>query len=173
VALAVSGGAASSVVYRGRWSLDLIEDRAERQVYHAVADLPLAQAETRVRREIDAVADIAVRQLSSIIESLGSVDAVGVIVGDFPVPDSLESILAAHTLMHAAEGVLFRDVLLDAAAACGVPGIGVSRNHATDLLSGAYADAVAVVGSAAGRPWRKDHKLATIAAIMSAGSVTS
>jgi hypothetical protein len=173
VALTVWGGAASSVAFRGRWSLDLIEDRAERQVYHAVADLPLARAETMVRREMDAVADIAVRHLSSIIRSLGSVDAIGVIVGDFPVPDSLSSILAAHTLMHAAEGALFRDALLDAATACAVPGIGVSRNLATDLLGGAYADAVALVGSAAGRPWRKDHKLATIAAIISADSASS
>jgi hypothetical protein len=173
VALAVRGGAASSVAFHGRWSLDLIEDRAERQVYHAVADLPLARAETMVRQEMEAVADIAVRHLSSIIGSLGNVHAVGVIVGDYPVPDSLSSILAAHTLMHAAEGALFRDALLDAATACGVPSIGVSRNLATDLLGGAYADAVAAVGSAAGRPWRKDHKLATIAAIISAHSAVS
>jgi hypothetical protein len=173
VALALSGGAARSVALRGRWSLDLIEDRAERQIYHLAADLPLGRAENMVRREMDAVAEIALRHLRSIIGSLGRVDAVGVIVGDFPVPDSLVSILAAHTLMHAAEGALFRDALLDAATACGIPGIGVSRNRATQLLGGEYADAVAVVGSAAGRPWRKDHKLATIAAIIAADSAMS
>ena len=170
VALVVSGETAPSVAFRGRWSLDLIEDRAERQVYHAVADVPLAQAEATVGRTIDVVTGIAVRHLRWIIESLGTVDAVGVVVGDFPVPESLASILAVHALMHAAEGALYRDALLDAAAACGVPGMGVSRNQATDSLGGEYADAVAAVGSAAGRPWRKDHKLATVAALIAARS---
>jgi hypothetical protein len=172
VALALSGTADSAVAFRGRWSLDLIEDRAERQIYHAAGDLPPARAETIVRRAIDVVADIALGHLRTIIGSLGTVDEVGVIVGDFPVPDSLAAILASHTLMHAAEGALFRDALLDAATACGVRGIGVSRNRATELLGGEYAHAVAVVGSAAGRPWRKDHKLATVAAIV-AGSATT
>jgi hypothetical protein len=170
VALAVSGPAASSVTFRGRWSLDLLDDRAERQIYHAVADLPLARAEPMVRQVVDVVEDIAVSRLRSIIGSLGSVDAVGVIVGDYPVPDSLASILAVHALMHAAEGALFRDALLDAATACGVAGVGVSRNRATELLGGEYAGVVAAVGSAAGKPWRKDHKLATVGAIVAAGA---
>jgi hypothetical protein len=169
VALAVSGTPASSVAFAGRWSLDLLEHRAERQIYHAVGDLPPARAETMVRRAIDVVTEIAIGHLRSIIRSLGTVDAVGVIVGDFPVPDSLASILAAHTLMHAAEGALFRDALLDAAKTCRIPGIAVSRNQAKQWLGGGYADAVAAVGSAAGRPWRQDHKLATVAAIIAAG----
>ena len=166
VALSVSGRAGTSVEFRGRWTVDLIEDRAERQIYHAVRDLPTARAEAMVRQMTDVVGDIAVRHLRSIIRSIGTVDAVAVIVGDHPVPDSLATILAAHTLMHAAEGALFRDALLDAATACGVAAVGVSRNRATELLGGEHADVVAAVGSAAGRPWRKDHKLATVAAIL-------
>jgi hypothetical protein len=168
VALAVSGRAGSSVTFRGRWSLDLLEDRADRQIYHTVSDLPLNRAEAMVRETIEVVAEIAVRHLGSIIRTLGTVDAVGVIVGDFPVQDSLAPILAAHTLMHAAEGALFRDALLDAATACGVAGVGVSRNQATELIAGEYADVLAAVGAEAGRPWRKDHKLATVAAILAA-----
>ena len=49
VALAVSG----SVTFIDRWSLDLIDGRAERQIYHLVADRPLAEAETEVGRAID------------------------------------------------------------------------------------------------------------------------
>jgi hypothetical protein len=168
VALSVSGPTASSVAYRGRWSLDLIADRADRQIYHSVADLPLARAETMVSHTIDVVTDIAVNHLRSIIGSLGAVDVVGVVVGDYPVPDSLAAILSAHTLMHAAEGALFRDAFLDAATTCGVPAIGVSRNQATAWIDGEYADVVAAVGQAAGRPWRKDHKLAMVGAIAAA-----
>jgi hypothetical protein len=165
VALAVSG----LVTFIDRWSLDLIDGRAERQIYHVVADRPLAEAETEVGRAIDVVTEIAVGHMRSILTSVGSVDAVGVVVGDFPVPDSLASIMAAHALMHAAEGAMFRDALLDAAAACGVPGLSISRAAATASLNGALADVVARVGSVAGRPWRKEHKLATVAAIIAAG----
>jgi hypothetical protein len=168
VALSVSGTTASAVALRGRWSLDLIADRADRQIYHTVADLPLEQAETMVRHTIDVVTDIAVSHLRSIIESLGAVDAVGVVVGDYPVPDSVATILSAHTLMHAAEGALFRDAFLDAATACEVPAVGVSRNQATEWIGGEYAAVVAAIGQAAGRPWRKDHKLAMVGAIAAA-----
>jgi hypothetical protein len=91
-----------------------------------------------------------------------------VIVGDFPVPDSLAAILASHTLMHAAEGAMFRDAMLDAATTAGVRAVGVSRTAATGRLDGDLAGQVAGVGIAAGRPWRKEHKLATVAALMAA-----
>lgn len=163
-AVAISVDAASPT-FVGRWSLDLIEDRVERQIYHAVADLPLASAEPRVAEVIETVTAIATARLGEILRSVQRLDAVSVVIGDYPVPDSLRAILAAHTLMHAAEGAMFRDALLDAAAACRLHTVGVSRNLANDRLAGDLAATVASVGSAAGRPWRKEHKLATVAAL--------
>ena len=130
------------------------------------ADLPLAEAEPLVMAAVDSAVAVATGRLAEIAKEVGPLDAVAVIVGDFPVPDSLAAILAAHTLMHAAEGALFRDALLDAAAAQGVRAVGVSRNVATQRLTGDLAGPVARVGAEAGRPWRKEHKLATVAALL-------
>jgi hypothetical protein len=167
--VAIDDGGGSPVLI-GRWALDLTEGRAPNQAYHAAAGLPLAQAETLVRRAVDAVAEVTTRRLTELVGEIGSVDAVGVVVGDHPVPDSLAAILAAHTLMHAAEGQLYRDALLDAAADLGLRGVGLRRRLAESRLVGDLAEAVGALGRAAGPPWRKEHKLAAVAAI-SVGTV--
>jgi hypothetical protein len=164
VAVSVTGSRPS---FLGRWTLDLLEGD-ERQIFHVVAGLPLTEAEPRVAAVIEHATAIATDRIAEVTQRIGRLAAVGVIVGDFPVPDSLAAILASHTLMHAAEGGLFRDALLDAATAAGVRAVGVSRTVATERLGGDLAGPVAGVGAVAGRPWRKDHKLATVAALMAA-----
>jgi hypothetical protein len=161
VAVALDDGAALV----GRWALDLTEDRVPRQAYHVAADLPPAEAEALVRRCIDTVTRVAARRLAGIVAEVGPVDAVGVVVGDRPVPDSVAVIVAAHPLMHAAEGQLYRDALLDAAAALGIPAVGLARQEATARLAGALAGRVRALGAAAGPPWRKEQKLAVAAAV--------
>src|SRR6266705_1940349 len=85
--------------------------------------------------------------------------AVAVVVGDHPVPEELAAVLASHALMHAAEGQLYRDALLDAATALGQRGIGMSRGRLAERLAGDLAGTVRALGAAAGPPWRKEHKL--------------
>jgi hypothetical protein len=152
----------------GRWSLDLLHGD-ERQIFHVVAGLPIAEAEPRVAAVVDLATAMAADRIAEITERVGPLGTVGVIVGDFPVPDSLAAIMASHTLMHAAEGALYRDALLDAATAAGARAVGVSRTVASQRLAGDLAGPVAGVGAEAGRPWRKEHKLATVAAILAAG----
>jgi hypothetical protein len=151
--------------FAGRWDLDLTEESVPDQVWHAVADLPLDEAEAVAHRAIETVVAVATSALRTLLDEAGGVDVVAVVMGDFPVPDSAAAILASHTLMHAAEGQLYREALLDAAAALGLPAVGVSRNLAASRLDGDLAAAVARLGAAAGRPWRKEHKLAAIAAL--------
>ena len=51
-----------------------------------------------------------------------------------PMPDwSVEEILAVHFRMHKAEGVLFRDALVEAANACGLA-VG-NRRHQSDPVN--------------------------------------
>ena len=164
VAVSVARGAPTLL---GRWTLDLL-DGDERQIYHVVVGLPVAEAESRVAAVVEHATAIATDRIAEIAQRVSRLAAVGVIVGDFPVPDSLAAILASHTLMHAAEGAMFRDALLDAATTAGVRAVGVSRKIATQRLEGNLAGPVAGVGVAAGRPWRKEHKLATVAALMAA-----
>jgi hypothetical protein len=160
VAVAVDGGA-----LLGRWVLDLTEDRVPGQVWHVAAGLPVPEAAALVRRTVDTVTEVATRRLREVLAEVGPVEAVGVVVGDFPVPESVAAVLASHTLMHAAEGQLYRDALLDAAAALGQRGVGLSRKRAAALLAGELAGTVRALGAAAGPPWRKEHKLAAVAAL--------
>ena len=155
-------------VLLGRWALDLTEGLVPVQVWHAVADLPASQAEAVVRRATDTVREVAVRRLRDVVAEIGAADIVGVVVGDFPVPESTRAVLASHTLMHAAEGQLYRDALLDAAASLGIPGVGVPRKQAAARLAADLADPVRALGVTAGRPWRKEHKLAAVAALLAA-----
>ena len=78
---------------------------------------------------------------------------------DVPPP---ERVLASHMLLHAAEGELYRSVLVDADAAAGLAVHVVPPDAVT---VDAHADLLATMGKAAGAPWRADHKLAVVAAL--------
>ena len=160
VAVAVDGD-----TFAGRWAVDLTAGGVPGQVWHAAAGLPPARAEALVRRAVDAVTEVATRRLADLLAELGPVEAVAVIVGDFPVPESVAAVLASHTLMHAAEGQLYRDALLEAAAALGQRGVGLSRKRAASRLDGDLAGTVKALDAVAGPPWRKEHKLAAVAAL--------
>jgi hypothetical protein len=160
VAVAVDDG-----TFLGRWALDLTEGRVPTQMWHVAAELPLPKAEALVRQAVDAVTGAAVRRLRELLTELGPVDAVGVVVGDHPVPESVSAVLASHVLMHAAEGQLYRDALLDAAALVGQRGIGLPRTQALTRLQGDLAGVIRALGAVAGPPWRREHKLAAVAAL--------
>ena len=149
----------------GRWAVDLTEGRVPGHVFHEATELPLPQAETLVRHVVDVVTEVAVRRLRELLTEVGAVDGISVVVGDHPVPESVSAILASHALMHAAEGQLYRDALLDAAAAVGQRGIGLPRKQAVNRLEGDLAAVIRALGAVAGPPWRKEHKLAAVAAL--------
>jgi hypothetical protein len=149
----------------GRWAMDLTEGQVPGHVFHVAAELPLPQAETLVRHAVDAITQVAVRKLRELLAEVGAVDGVCIVVGDHPVPESVSAILASHALMHAAEGQLYRDALLDAAASLGQRGIGLSRKHAVTRLEGDLATVIRALGAVAGPPWRKEHKVAAVAAL--------
>jgi hypothetical protein len=153
--------------YVGRWAVDLAPPEVPGQVFHVAVGR--RDAEAFVRRCVDAVAELAVQRLRELLGEVGPVDRVGVVIGDHPVPDDVGKILSAHPLMHAAEGRLYRDALLDAAAACSLPATGTARTLAAGRLAGDLAGVVAALGSAAGRPWRREHKLAAVAALVADG----
>jgi hypothetical protein len=163
------GVAIDGSTFLGRWDLDLTDDAVPDQVWHAVADLPLPEAEAIARQAVETIVAVATRRVGMVLSEAGSLDLVAVVMGDFPVPDSAAAILASHTLMHAAEGQLFREALLDGAGALGLHAVGVSRNLAASRLDGDLAEQVRTLGLAAGRPWRKEHKLAAVAALTAVG----
>jgi hypothetical protein len=146
--------------------LDLTVEGVPPQVFHAAAELTLPDAEALVRQAVQAVDEAAKRELRDLLTELGGAAAVGVVVGDHPVPESLAAIVASHPLMHAAEGQLYRDALLDAATALGRPAVSVPRRRAEARLAGDLAGRIQTLGNAAGRPWRREQKLAAVAALV-------
>jgi hypothetical protein len=71
---------------------------------------------------------------------------------------SLAKIISNHTMMHTAEGELYREVLATEAEAAGL--------HPHRAVPGDdHVKVIAAIGKSAGRPWQKDHKEATAIAL--------
>ena len=90
-----------------------------------------------------------------------AVNRAGVLLGSGrPLPE-LEKILAAHPLIHTAEGVFFRNVLRTACRDCKLAIQGIpEREVAPELLEKA-----ASMRKVLGPPWTMDEKLSAAAAL--------
>jgi hypothetical protein len=138
-AAAVVLGAGPQILARLRIEL-ADEDHDARFVYHAAAER--GRAEERIRRAEQTArerADVGLRDV--VIHHT-------VVVAALPAPKrrlpDLATILAAHPLLHAAEGELYRRAIADACAALGLALVTPSPR----------APAVGKVGA----PWGKDQK---------------
>lgn len=175
IAVAVCGTAtAPQVVWRGR--LELWRSTETAQVYHAVrSSRDLDAAGERVRLAAAAAQRIAAEELGGLLAKLradGYQPVAAVIpLGGMPVRGSLATILPSHSLLHAAEGELFRDALVAAAEHHRVT---VSRPPPGDLVVRAarhlnwnqqsVLSTLAEMGRRIGPPWRKDEKDAALTA---------
>lgn len=89
------------------------------------------------------------------------------------LPDSLEEVLRSRPLTYAADGMLYRESLAEAAAELGMEVRRYPRKTDPTVLAaeamgvGAVevASIIARFGREAGTPWRKDHKMAAAAAL--------
>lgn len=179
-ALVAIGKHDNDFVVVDRRRLELVEEEWAKQPYHAAEGLESRKARELVKRGIDAARRIAKRELRAAVkrERDRSNEVVGcaVLVGS-PMPDwSVEQILAVHFRMHQAEGVLFRDVLIEAANACELqlltlPEKTLAQEAEKLLLSSAseLSKRVGALGKSVGPPWGKDQKDATIAALAAFG----
>jgi hypothetical protein len=165
-AIAIGEDGTNRLAILGRWAIDLTDDRVPAQVFHAVEGWDLSAAIPHVERAIMIVHRVAVRRLGELIDGLPGVVAVGVISGDRDRPIPVAKALTAHPLMHAAEGELYRDALVDAAAETPLAVSRIPRRRADELLQdAAIAEIVAGLGAHVGPPWRKEHKRAAVAAL--------
>jgi hypothetical protein len=121
---------------------------AERFCFHAASRMALADAAAWIDR-VRAMALVNARR--SIGPLVAERVAVCAIVAKEGSPRGLESVLASHALIHAAEGCFYRDVFRDA---CPVP---------VRVIPPSRLDA-ATVGRLARPPWGRDQKLAALAA---------
>jgi hypothetical protein len=174
VAVALAGPpTAPAVVDRRR--LDLTDPEVPRQAFHAAAGLDAGAAEAlveRAARTAETLAELAVCRLAEELRSAGHrLAGAGVVLGGGRRLGTIAQVLASHPAMHAAEGELYREVLLHAAAACGLPVTGVPErdlhDRATAVLGVPAPDLrrrMTELGRACGAPWAQDQKSAALAA---------
>ncbi|HSP95733.1 MAG TPA: hypothetical protein VL049_00630 [Candidatus Dormibacteraeota bacterium] len=166
--VAITGG--FEVVDRRR--IDMV-DGTDRQrprfAHHAARALKPAEA-PRLIRAVEALAfeeaEAALRAAVDVVEP--EVVACGIVVSSRPLTATLDVILDNHSLVHAAEGELFRRAIRRASDALGleVTEVGARELHAraADVLGGDVDRHLARIGKTVGRPWSKDHREACLAA---------
>jgi hypothetical protein len=177
VAVGRSDGA-FRVIDRRRIELadDDVAPRA-RQPYHAAVGLPTSTATDVVARGVESARCCAIREIRAAqnrsLESGHEIVACAVLV-PAPMPDwSIDEILAVHIRMHKAEGVLFPNALVQAAAACGLNVVAIPERRLMEHAATSFASSlsrllreVEMLGKSVGAPWGKDQKSSALAAMI-------
>jgi hypothetical protein len=145
----------------------------ERMAYHQAAEVGAGGADALIERVRIATSANAQREIAALLADLqseGVTPEIAVIPESRPrLPDSVAEIIRVHSLMHAAEGVFYRDVV---AAACRDLGLDVVRTLERDLSETAAMVlemdpailAAKLASLATDPPWSEDYRLAALAA---------
>jgi hypothetical protein len=149
-----------------------------RQPYHTAERRPQAQAHdiiSRARAEARELACQAILSAQASLQHQGyELRSCGLLLASGkPLPD-LPRILASHALIHTADGELFREALLDAAARSGLEMFTLKESEVFDDASRALGlekdkivRVLVQIGQALGPPWSQDEKLAGLVAWLS------
>ncbi len=151
------------------WDPDVPDSKAP---YHAGLPLDGEEARVVVEHACEAARAVALRVLQELVAALRAdgIQAadVALVVGSDADPAKLGN---PHVRAHASEGRLFREVLEDAARACGLPSRAIVERdlyaEAEKALGRSAEDlrrAVTSLGASLGRPWRAEEKTAALAA---------
>jgi hypothetical protein len=179
-ALVVVGKDDGDYVVVDRRRIELVEETWAKQPYHAAEGCKPEVARDLVKRGIAAASRIAFREVRAAVkheEKRGNiVVGCGVLVTN-PMPAwSTDEILAVHFRMHKAEGVLFREVLCDAAKKCNVrlvevqeKSLGAYPEKTLKMSVGELTRTISLLGKSVGPPWGKDQKEAATAAMIALG----
>jgi hypothetical protein len=170
VVVAVSGPPASPVVVH-REQVALLDDATIREPYHVAAGLPLDEVPEFIWSVEQTATDAAGERIRGFVSSLGPVAAVGVVGGNRRIPTDLTRILASHALLHASERDLYERAIVEGATRAGlpvttIPATGTLVDDASDVLGVDLKPTLAALGKSIGKPWQKDHREATTAALV-------
>jgi hypothetical protein len=175
-ALVALGGPAGApqVLDRQRLILEDPTGEVARFCYHVAADAPAGRAEgiiATARAAAETAADAAIGRAIDKLRGAGFEVVAGVVLTGAPVPQELEAILAAHPLIHAAEGALYREALMAGCRAHDLPVVTIRERElwrraqpALGRDEAAVQASIDALGRAAGRPWGQDQKMAAAAA---------
>jgi hypothetical protein len=167
-ALISLGRQKGTLVVSTRRRVELVDEPWAKQPYHAAEHLEPEPARQLVARGIAMTRRRAVAEMKAAVaderQKQNTVKACGVLVGASMPPWTVDEILAVHFRMHKAEGVLFREVLANAATECALKlhAIPEKQLNAHARLS----KQIAALGATVGPPWGKDQKDAALAALI-------
>ncbi|MGO9259443.1 MAG: hypothetical protein ACLQU1_24485 [Bryobacteraceae bacterium] len=182
-ALVALGGspATPSVLRRGRIELCTRGVHREGQPYHAAAEMKPEDAQAfldECARTASSMAHSALQETVADLSATGyRIAGACVLMGSGRPLPGLAKVLAAHPLIHTAEGEFFRAATRQGCESCGLAVSGVkerdlaARAAGTLGISGEELERrIAALGKRIGPPWRQDEKLcATAAWILLAG----
>lgn len=154
VMVAIGGPRKPEVLLRERVTLVA----GVRFVYHAAVDMELRAAARLVAAAVKEAQESAFEAIAG-LRKQHTLDGCAVVAGPAVPPDDLAAIVRAHPMIHTAEGALYRDAILAAAA---------RHRLAAEVFPPktlpADAAEVADAGRGIGPPWGKDQRLAALAA---------
>jgi len=176
-------GRAIAVVLRGpveaveiieRVELKLVDPqiRGTYQPYHQVMELPWSEALLKAKPLVRAIEKVAVKAIAELARELKSqkLTIAGVAIAG-PVDRDLTKIGNYHIRAHAAEGLLFRDVLQAAAATNKLKyqcfaerSLPEQAATALGLPATEINERLTMLGRAIGPPWRADQRAAALSA---------
>ncbi len=171
VAILLAGGSSLPQVLDRR-RIELCPPNLPREAHHAATQLDPDGAKSLVHVVSEAACDATQALVEELLAQHSAALALaGVPIAERPVPTSPSATRKAHTMMHAAEGQLYREAL---AEGCARAGLTVHRFPRTGLVSLAadaaqtstreLAQAIDVLGKPLGPPWTRDQKDATLCA---------
>jgi hypothetical protein len=147
------------------------------QPFHFAEKLEISRAQEHVTRCAAASKSLALAALQEVVRQLQTQDyeAVGIAIllsSGRPLP-GFEKILAAHTLIHAAEGEFFRQAFRDATEQLKIPVTGIRERELEAQAKAVMGKAapgvhnrIADLGRVLGPPWTADQKSAALAAAL-------
>jgi hypothetical protein len=181
IAVVLAGTAASPrAVIRTEITLASPENPALFQPYHELMDLPWERTVVAVQHAERAIEAAATKGLKLLIAELRSRSIDVSCIGIVGAPErNLAAIGSPHIRAHAAEGVLFRQVLQVGAEANDLPsaihlerGIEASAAAGLGIPLDEIRARLAEIGRVLGSPWRADEKAAAMAAWIGLAAAT-
>jgi len=146
-----------------------------RQPYHTAEKMPLLEGRKFISQVRAEARRLAYRALRGVQAKLGDTDYrlthCGLLLASGRALPSLEKILAAHPLIHTADGELFREALSVASKKYGLKELRVKERELLARAAGflrcneeILMRRVTELGRGFGAPWSQDEKFAALAA---------
>lgn len=171
--VAVAGPIAEPAII-GRQRIELTGEGQPNQPFHAAEDLNLKEADALIRlcnRASRALALSSFRATIGPLRRAGhEVVGCGLLLASGRALPALAQVLASHSLIHAAEGEMYREALRVASRGCNLPLTEVKERELWERCEAVLRLPLPTLkrrlddwGRSLGPPWRQDEKYAALA----------